>query len=53
MLVAYNVGAIALCFNYVPFIGTAGLEFWLLNAALAVAAINADASELRPALAPA
>ncbi len=42
VVVAYNVGAIALCFNYVPFIGTAGLEFWLVNAALVAAATNLD-----------
>lgn len=33
-LVAYNVGALALCFNYPFFMGTSGIEFWLLNAAL-------------------
>lgn len=33
-VVAYNIGALALCFNYPVFIGTAGLEFWLLNAGL-------------------
>jgi len=42
VLVSYNVGAIALCFNYTPFIGTAGLEFWLLNATLVCAAIHTD-----------
>lgn len=43
-VVAYNVGAIALCFNYVPFIGTPGLEFWFINASLICAAIHADAA---------
>jgi hypothetical protein len=38
LVVAYNVGAFALCFSYAPFIGTAGIEFWLLNAALIQAA---------------
>jgi hypothetical protein len=33
-IVAYNVGAFALCFNYPLFMGTSGIEFWLLNAAL-------------------
>lgn len=38
LVVAYNVGALALCFSYVLFIGTAGVEFWLINAALLQAA---------------
>jgi hypothetical protein len=38
IVVAYNVGALALCFSYVEFIGTSGLEFWLLNAAVLAAA---------------
>ncbi|MFI4874563.1 MAG: hypothetical protein ACIALR_04470, partial [Blastopirellula sp. JB062] len=33
-ILAYNVGAIAVTFNYPYFIGQGGLEFWLLNAAL-------------------
>jgi hypothetical protein len=33
-IVAYNIGAFALCFNYAVFIGTSGIEFWLLNATL-------------------
>jgi hypothetical protein len=33
-IVAYNAGAFALCFNYPLFMGTSGIEFWLLNAAL-------------------
>ncbi|WP_146431047.1 O-antigen ligase family protein [Blastopirellula retiformator] len=33
-ILAYNVGAIAITFNYPYFIGQGGLEFWLLNAAL-------------------
>jgi hypothetical protein len=41
-IVAYNVGALALCFNYPLFIGTAGIEFWLLNAALLQSARIAD-----------
>ena len=43
VVVAYNVGALALCFNYVPFIGNSGLEFWLINACLISAALNSDA----------
>ncbi len=38
LVVAYNVGALALCFSYVEFIGTSGLEFWLLNGAVLAAA---------------
>jgi hypothetical protein len=37
VVVAYNVGALALCFSYVEFIGTSGLEFWLLNGAVLAA----------------
>ncbi|WP_131282662.1 hypothetical protein [Blastopirellula marina] len=33
-ILAYNVGAIAVTFNYPYFIGQGGLEFWLLNAVL-------------------
>jgi len=42
VVVAYNVGALALCFNYPVFIGTTGLEFWVLNAALICAGQNAE-----------
>jgi hypothetical protein len=41
-IVAYNIGALALCFNYAVFIGTAGIEFWLLNATLLRATIWRD-----------
>jgi hypothetical protein len=34
LIFAYDVAAVALTFNSVPFIGQPGLEFWLLNAAL-------------------
>jgi len=44
VLVAYNVGTLALCFNYVVFTGTAGVEFWLLNVALLCAAQNSAAT---------
>jgi hypothetical protein len=33
-LVGYSVGTIALTFSTAPFAGTAGLDFWLLNATL-------------------
>ncbi len=32
---AYDVGTLALCFSYVPFMSSAGLEFWMINAVLA------------------
>jgi hypothetical protein len=48
VVVAYNVGTLALCFNYVPFIGNSGLEFWLINASLICAALNSDARKARP-----
>lgn len=38
ILLAYNLGAVALTFNYPLFIGQMGLEFWLLNAVLFAAA---------------
>jgi len=38
VLTAYNLGVCAVTFSYVPFIGQMGLEFWLLNAAVAAAA---------------
>jgi hypothetical protein len=41
VLVAYNVGALAVCFNYALFAGTGGVEFWLLNMTLLCAAQNA------------
>lgn len=31
-VVGYNVAMFALCFSYTPFIGQAGVEFWILNA---------------------
>jgi hypothetical protein len=34
LLLAYNIAIIALTFSYTPFIGQAGMEFWLLNALL-------------------
>jgi hypothetical protein len=38
VIFAYNVGAIAICFNYPLFGGTSGVEFWLLNMAVLCAA---------------
>jgi len=40
VLVAYNVGAFAICFNYPLFSGTGGVEFWLLNMAVWCAGQN-------------
>jgi hypothetical protein len=40
LLVAYNVGALALCFSYALFIGNGGIEFWLLNATFLQATRN-------------
>ncbi len=37
MMFAYNVGALALTFNYPLFISQGGMEFWALNTALFVA----------------
>ena len=34
ILVGYDLGALALTFNYPLFIGTLGLDFWVLNACL-------------------
>lgn len=47
VIVAYDVGALALCFNYPVFSGTAGIEFWLLNAALLCAAYNSEPAVFR------
>lgn len=51
VIVAYNVGAFAICFNYPLFGGTGGLEFWLLNMALLCAAQEAQGRALRTKLA--
>jgi hypothetical protein len=40
LIFAYDIGIIALTFNYPIFISQGGMEFWLLNAALFVAANN-------------
>lgn len=41
VILAYDVGAVAVTFNYSLFIGQGGLEFWLLNAAIFAAGRNA------------
>jgi hypothetical protein len=38
LILAYNIGALAITFNYPLFIGQGGMEFWLLNSAVFVAA---------------
>ena len=40
LIFAYNIGAVAITFNYPLFMSQGGMEFWLLNAALFVAARN-------------
>lgn len=40
LIFAYNIGALAITFNYPLFIGQGGMEFWLLNSALFVAAYH-------------
>jgi hypothetical protein len=45
LIFAYNIGAIAVTFNYPLFIGQGGMEFWLLNATLVVAALRAKSEQ--------
>ena len=45
LIVAYDLGAVALTFSYPLFIGEFGLQFWLLNGLL----FAACSSELRQA----
>lgn len=51
VLVSYNVGALAVCFNYALFGGTGGVEFWLLNMTLICAAHNVERAAPRARLA--
>ncbi|MEI9939924.1 MAG: hypothetical protein WDO69_22110 [Pseudomonadota bacterium] len=51
VIVAYNVGAIAICFNFPLFASTGGVEFWLLNMAVLSAAQNAKRGVPRSMLA--
>jgi hypothetical protein len=56
LVFAYDMGAVAITFNYPLFIGQGGMEFWLLNAVLFVAAVQAARQAKltrRAALAPA
>jgi hypothetical protein len=47
MLFAYDVGALAMTFSYPVFIGQAGMEFWLFNAALISAAVQSGLMRFR------
>jgi hypothetical protein len=40
LIFAYDIGAVAITFNYPLFMSQGGMEFWLLNTALFVAANN-------------
>ena len=40
LLLAYDVGVVAVTFNYPMFIGQGGMEFWLLNAAVLSASLR-------------
>lgn len=40
LIFAYDIGAVAITFNYPLFMSQGGMEFWLLNAVLFVAARN-------------
>jgi hypothetical protein len=51
VILAYNVGVLAVCFNYAVFEGTGGVEFWLINMALLSAAQNTERGVLRTKLA--
>jgi hypothetical protein len=44
VIAAYNVGMLAICFSYVPFMSSPGLQFWLLNAVLIQAANSTSES---------
>jgi hypothetical protein len=46
VIAAYNVGAFALCFSYVPFMSAAGLEVWIMNAVLIQAARSTSVRSL-------
>jgi hypothetical protein len=54
IIFAYDVGAFALTFSYPNFQATAGIEYWLINAALLQAAgsVGTVASQLRARLQP-
>ena len=47
MLVGYDIGTVALTFNFPVFISSSGLDFWLLNAAFFAVASDSPAEPLR------
>ncbi|WP_353932508.1 hypothetical protein WJM97_07950 [Okeanomitos corallinicola TIOX110] len=50
LIFAYDIGVVALTFNYPIFMSQGGMEFWLLNTALFVAAnhiLNQESSEIQ------
>jgi len=49
---AFNIGCVAVTFNYPLFMGQTGLDFWLLNAALLAAAQTERQKLLRHAPVP-
>jgi hypothetical protein len=50
LILGYDIGALAMTFNYALFIGQAGLEFWFLNACLATVVFREAALARRRAL---
>ena len=52
LIVAYDLGAIALTFSYPLFIGEFGLQFWLLNGMLFAAWARESHESRSPAPAP-
>lgn len=48
LIFAYNIGALAITFNYPLFISQSGMEFWLLNTSLFIAAHNSWMQHVRP-----
>ncbi len=43
VLVGYSVGVIAITFNSCPFVGTVGIDFWLINATIVTASRQLEA----------
>jgi hypothetical protein len=51
VVAAYDIGGLALCFSYVPFMTSVGLELWLLNAVLIQSTRN-EATRARASFRP-
>jgi hypothetical protein len=49
LVAAYDIGVLAGTFDYVPFISTMGMDFWLLNALLFVVIVQSYRTSGRPA----